>query len=192
MKVIFLIFLSLFTSNIIASSSERFVFKDCWYSIALSNNWSFNKKPSSKNNCELEVVNPKINANISISVGYKEYLILLREQGFDYFNNEWVTVGRQGSKGKAEKVILKHWHGFKGIVASGCHNEKGYVGICSSEILVLRESEMVDGNTLIVSSSFESPVDFTKIYNSYSARILIAGYNGFTNGRVWHTIILHL
>ena len=166
MRVILLIFLSLLTSNVSASSSERFHFKECRYSIALSNDWRFSKKPSSKNNCELEVVNSNINASISISIGYKEYLILLSEQGFDYFNKEWVTVGRQGSKERAEKVTLKHWHGFKGIVASGCHNAKGYIGICSREILVLRESDIVDGNSLIVSSSFENSVDLTKVYNS--------------------------
>ncbi|KZN66454.1 hypothetical protein N473_08670 [Pseudoalteromonas luteoviolacea CPMOR-1] len=169
MRVFVLVLVFFLSLDVGANNTQRLAFTDCWFSVAFNEDWQVTSKPVKRNKCKLEAKHKNSSANLSISVGYSEYLQVLSEHGFDYFNQQWVTVGRQGATESAEPVKFKHWQGLKGTVAVGCHDDGGYIGICPHDVLVLRESSMRDGNVLIIKSFSETEMDFSDIYNTLEA-----------------------
>ncbi|KZN43452.1 hypothetical protein [Pseudoalteromonas luteoviolacea] len=167
MRVLLLILSIIVSFKINASNNERLTFSECRFSIVISDDWHLVSNPSKKNKCQLEIQNPKINGSLTVALGYDEFLKVASENGFDYFNNSWVSLGRQSTFDKATFIRFTHWEGLKGTMAIGCHNETGgYVGMCPYETAVLRESDTPDGAVLIIKGRAEESRYLEEIYKT--------------------------
>ena len=166
MRPLFIILTFIFSFNLNANSSERSLFSECRFSVVLGKDWNVLAIPTLKNKCKLEVQNLKLDANLSVSLGYDQFLTVVSQNGFDYFNNSWVTRGRQGISEKASIIDFEYWQGVKGIITSGCHSKAGYSGICLHQTIVLREDETFDGTVLLIKGTAKKSIDLEEVYKT--------------------------
>lgn len=166
MRVALLIVIIFFTFKTDANTNQRLTFSECRFSIEIGEDWRQSSIPTLNNKCELEVQNPSINGTLTVRLAYEEFLKVALENGFDYFNNSWVALGRQGTYDKASKIKFTHWEGLKGTMAVGCHKEDGYVGVCPHQTIVLRESEIIDGTILVVQGRADNESSIEEIYKT--------------------------
>lgn len=128
--------------------------------------WNIVDLPSTQNKCNLKLQSDSSKDEIHVSLAYNEYLVVANELGFDYFNGAWLTMGRQGSRSKADEIETDIWEGLGGTMEAGCHSTAGYVGTCVHSSIVLREKEIADGRVLTIQSNVQNPLVIEKIYKT--------------------------
>jgi hypothetical protein len=84
---------------------------------------------------------------VTVSVSTGHFLAVAAESGFDFVDDEWVTVGRQGMTEPARTERVGLWWGLRGTAMVGCFGDEGYAGLCEIVRAVMRDAQ---GNILTI------------------------------------------
>jgi len=135
------------------NTSRHFKAVDCGYEFDYPAEWTVESLPPDKyTSCAVRIrpndFTKRIAKNdvdiytVTVSVpGGGTFLDAASRNGFDFYKGEWVTVGRQGSRGEASVINTPEWSGLRGTADVGCHHEHGgYAGLCEFERLVVQNS----------------------------------------------------
>jgi hypothetical protein len=142
-RVLIWVLFGLYSSSAYCGSVSHYVGdKQCNIEFDYPSNWQVTRLPNEKDvTCQVQIRRKdylermKKNGDsedsytLVLQVFDLSFLWAADQSGFDFYQGEWATIGRQGMRDTATVIKTKRWSGVKGVATAGCVLSKPIDGV---------------------------------------------------------------